>query len=135
MNCNPEIHDEMITMEYVKGNCTFCDQQLQEIIIKQYPCCYKQSTITDNGVSICQSCGTVNGYQTAKEYINFYKNKYKIVKKSIYERKYHLENTINDICNKYKLYISSHNKTKIYTYLIFKEINKILPQINSNGKR
>ena len=39
MNCNPEIHDEMITMEYVKCKCPFGDQQSKEIIIKQYPCC------------------------------------------------------------------------------------------------
>ena len=49
-----------------------------------------------------QSYGTVNGYQTVKEYINVYENQYKIVKKSIYERKYHLENTINGISSKYK---------------------------------
>ena len=80
--------------------------------------------INDNSANICKSCGTVNGYQTANEHFNFYNTRL---------WKYHLENTINDICNKYKLYISSHNKTKIH--LIFKEINKILPQINSNGKR
>ena len=124
----------MITMEYVKSKCRpFCDQKSKEVNVKHYPCCYKQSTITDNGANICQSCGTVNGFQIAKENMNFYKNQYKIVKKSIYEREYHLQNTINDICNKYKLYISSHNKTKIH--LIFKEIHKMPPQINSNGKR
>ena len=44
----------------------------------------------------------MNGYQIAKIYINFNENKYKIVKKSIYERKYHLRNTINGISSKYK---------------------------------
>ena len=44
--------------------------------------------------------------------------------------KYRLENTINGICNKNKLHISSHDRT-----LIFKEINKILSQIYGNRKR
>jgi len=111
----------------------FCNQQLQQPSTKNDPCCDKQLMINDDGALMCQSCGTVNDYQTVKDYINFYENRYKIVKKSIYERKYNLENTINDISNKYKLHISSHDRMKIHQ--IFKEIDKILPQINGNGKR
>ena len=95
MNCNSEIHNEMITMKYMQ--CLFYDQQLQKPSTKHNPFCDKKSVINANGANICQINGTVNGYQTAKEYMNFYENKYKIVKKSIYERKYHFENTINDI--------------------------------------
>ena len=51
--------------------------------------------IDDNGSNICKVCGTVNGYQGANEYTNFHENMYKIVKKSVYGRKYHLENVIN----------------------------------------
>ena len=28
MNCNPEIHNEMFTVEYME--CPFCDQRLQQ---------------------------------------------------------------------------------------------------------
>ena len=62
MNCNPEIHNEMITMEYI--DCLFCDQHLQQPSIKNDSCCDKPaSMINDNGANTCKSCGTVNGYQ------------------------------------------------------------------------
>ena len=32
MNCNPEIHNEMITIEYI--DCLFCDQHLQQPSLK-----------------------------------------------------------------------------------------------------
>jgi len=80
-------------------------------------------------MNVCQSCGTVNDYQTAKDFIDFYENKYKIVKKSIYDRKYRLEN----ITAENKFTVSYHEKTKIHQ--IFVEIDKILPQINGNRKR
>jgi len=68
-------------------------------------------------MDIAPSCGTVNSYSIASEYIDFHENKYKIVKKSVYQRKYHLENVINDICSKYKLQISVCDLTKIYKIL------------------
>ena len=62
MNCNPEIHNEMITMEYI--DCLFCDQHLQQLSIKNDSCCDKPASMTnDNGANTCKSCGTVNGYQ------------------------------------------------------------------------
>ena len=87
-------------MKYMQ--CLFCDQQLQKPSTKHNPSWVKQSVINANGANMCQIYGTVNGYQTVKEYMNFYENKYNIVKKSIYERKYYQENTISDICDKYK---------------------------------
>ena len=49
----------MITMKYVK--CPFREQQLQDISIKHYACCDKQSMINDNAANICKSCGTFKG--------------------------------------------------------------------------
>ena len=93
----------------------------------------KRDMINNKGKNVCRNCGTVNSYGIASEYVDLHENKYKIVKKSVYQRKYHLENVINDICSKYKLQISVCDLTKIYK--IFKEIEKILPQINGNRKR
>lgn len=131
-NCNVEIHNKMITVEYI--DCLLCDQQFKKPSTKHIRCCEKESTcmINDNCSYICISCGSVHGYQIAQEYIDFHENKYKIsmVKKSIYERKFHLENTISDICDKCKLYIPGHDRLKMHQ--IFKEIDKILPQINGD---
>jgi len=63
---------------------------------------------------ICRNCGIVNSYDIASEYIDFHERKYKVVKKLVYQRKYHLENVINDICCKYKLQIPVSDLTKIY---------------------
>lgn len=127
MSCNPEIHAKMITMEYVE--CPFCDPHLKQPSTKHIPCCNKQNMINNEGMNLCKSCGTVNDYQTAKDFINFYENKYKIVKKSIYYRKYHRENIIAEN----KINSSYHEKIKIHKILV--ETDKILPQININRKR
>lgn len=58
-------------------------------------------------------CCTVNDYEVTSEDIDFHENKYRIVKKSIYQRKYHLENVINDLRSKYNLQISVQNLNKI----------------------
>ena len=55
--------------------------------------------------------------------MNFYENNRKIIRKSVYYRKYHVKNIINKI----SIYI--------YIHQIFKEIEKVLPQVNGNRKR
>jgi len=62
--------------------------------------------VNNKGTNVCRNCDTVNSYGLASEYVDFHENKYKIVKKSLYQRKYHLENVINDICSIYKLQMS-----------------------------
>ena len=57
--------------------------------------------ISDKGTNVCQTSSTVDSYGRASEYVDFCENKYKIVKKSVYQRKYHLENMLNVICSKY----------------------------------
>ena len=70
MKCNTEIHNEMITMEYI--DCPFCDQQLQ-LPSKTYPpCCNKQGMVNNKGTNVCRNCGTVNSYCIASEYVDFY---------------------------------------------------------------
>ena len=98
MNCNTVIHSEMITMEYI--DCPFCDQELQQPSTIYLPCCDKQDMINNKGTNVCRNCGTVNSYDIASEYVDFYENKYRFVKKSVYQRKYHLEKVINDISSK-----------------------------------
>ena len=131
MNCNTEIHDEMVTMEHI--DCPFCDEQLQEPLTTCLPCCEKQNIFDNEGTNVCQSCGTVNSYGITSEYIDFHENKHRFVQKSVYQRKYHLENKLRDICSKYNLQISVHDLAKIHQ--VFIEIDKILPQLNGDRKR
>ena len=64
--------------------------------------------------------------------IDFYENNRKIIRKSVYHRKYHIRNIINKI-SVYGIKISVYNSVKICQ--IFKEIERVLPQVNGNRKR
>ena len=130
MNCNLGIHEELKSMGEVI--CQFCDEQIADFVKRDNACCDKQDVINDNGTNVCRSCGIVHGYDIAREHIDFYE-KQRIVRKSVYHRKYHIQNTINDISAKHRLQISVKNRTKICR--IFEEIDKILANVNGDRKR
>ena len=55
--------------------------------------------ITVNGFKIaCTNCGYVHGFKSANEFVDFYENRHRIRKKSVYHRKYHILNAMNDRC-------------------------------------
>ena len=108
MNCNKDIHNELTRMG--EFDCPFFDEELMEVDADPENCCDEKDVINDNGEIVCRNCGIVYGYAYAKEYINFYENRYKIRRKSIYHRKYHIEN----IMNKAGVKISYNDRNKIY---------------------
>ena len=124
MHCDNEIH-EYLSEKHIY--CPFCNQKIGEQTINNNTCCNNQDILYDNG-NICKNCGLFYGYNHSTEYIDFHLAKYKINRKSIYHRKYHIYNKINDIYN-----VSSNDREKFIQ--IFNEIDKILPQINQNRKR
>ena len=101
MFCNEDIHDETKTMEY--AICPFCNNFLIEYTTKIEACCQDVKIHDDNFMIVCVNCGQVEGFEAAKEYINFYKNRSDIVKKPVYHRHYHVKNTITDISSKNKI--------------------------------
>ena len=127
MSCNLDIHNELIEMG--ESYCSFCKLQLMEVDIKHEMCCDQPDIINDNNEIVCKNCGLVQGYKHVKEYINFHENMYKIRRKSVYHRKYHIENVIN----KANIKISRDDRDKIYK--VFDEIEKMVPLIDSNRKR
>ena len=127
MNCNSEIHDELKNTE--ESTCPFCNQQLIEVEVKSLATCDKMEIINDEGRQVCKNCGLVNGYDQVKEYFNFHENIYRIRRKSIYHRKYHVENVIY----KAGIKISRDKKDKICK--VFDEMEKIVPLIDNNRKR
>ena len=139
MNCDMELHESLIESGDIVC-CPFCDQNLEDSdekprdrLAKYYLCCDCQDIINNDGMIVCQSCGVVQGYKTAREYINFYEKRHKIRRKSFYHRKYHLNNILMDISTKHNITFSVEQKNKIMR--IFSEIGKILPQINGERKR
>ena len=111
--CNIIIHKEL-SDEYVI--CPFCFKQISNRVIKKsvLECCDKQEIINDYGEVVCKSCGVVQYYDYHKEYIDFNENKYKIRKKSDYIRKYHIENTINKICDENNIQLKHLDRLKIF---------------------
>ena len=136
MNCDMELHEGLIELGDVV--CPFCkrtleDEKPQERLAKFDLCCDYQDIINDNGMIVCRSCGIVQGYGTAREFIDFYENRHRIRRKSVYHRKYHLNNILMDISTKHNITFSVEQKNKIMR--IFFEIGKIFPQINGERKR
>lgn len=86
MNCNKDVHDELKSMEYI--TCLFCDEQLQDRVVKYETCCENMSVDNKEGKHVCVNCGIVVRYDIADEYIDFYEKK-NIVKHSVYHQKYH----------------------------------------------
>ena len=136
MNCDMELHEGLI--ELGDAFAPFCkrtleDEKPRDRSVKYYLCCVCQDIINDNGLIVCQSCGVVQGYKTAREYVNFYENIHRMKRKSVYHRKYHLNNILMDISTEHNITFSVEQKNKIMR--IFSEIGKILPQINGERKR
>lgn len=80
-----------------ESTCPFCDRQLVEVdnsmrVVES--CCSEQDMENNKGMNVCLNCGSVHGYETqyVNEYIKFYEDMYKIRRKSVYHRKYHLCN-------------------------------------------
>ena len=138
MNCNIDLHESLIESGDIV--CPFCykkledsDEKPQDRLAKYDLCCDCQDIINDNGMSVCRSCGIVQGYKSSAEYIKFYENKHKMKRKSVYHRKYHINNVLTDLSTKYRTTFSVEQKNKIMR--IFSVIGKILPQINGERKR
>ena len=137
MNCNKELHDELKESEVV---CPFCDQKLedsnekpQDRLAKYYLCCDNQYIINDDGMLPCLSCGIVQGYNYVKEYVDFYENRHRFIRKSVYHREYHINNILLNIKEKYNIKISNCQKHKIDA--IYVEIGKVLYEVNGIRKR
>ena len=115
--------------------CPFCKFQFNFIKQSEYDllCCDEQDIINDNNKKVCKNCGIVHGYQLSKKYVNFYENRYRFVRKSVYDRKYYIEKRLFDIRCKYSIYLTCQDQIKIKK--IFSEIGKILDEVNGARKR
>ena len=58
---------------------------------------------------------------------------YKIRRKSVYHRKYHIETVLNNICFKNRIDLTHDQMDRIYR--VFAEISDIIPTVNGRRKR
>ena len=88
--------------------------------------------LVKDGYLVCINCGQVHDYLTADEYVDFYENRHKIRKGSLYHRKYHI-NVMNDIAQTKDIQIGYYNRENIRR--IFKLIDRVSPEVNNIGRR
>ena len=131
MSCNSVIHDELKSME--ESTCPFCDQQLVEVVKAVEPCCSERDMENIDGMNTCINCGLVHGCDYIAEYFNFYDNMYRIRRKSIYHRKYHIENVMNSISFENNIQLTHKQMNQIYK--VFVEIDSVLHEVNNDRKR
>ena len=112
--------------------CPFCDKQISKQSKKTDQCCDQPEIVKDN-IIVCKKCGTVQGYTPLIEYVDFYQNKHRFYRKSIYQRKYYIEKIINGMAEKNDFQITVKNKDKILR--IFDEIGKVIQSVNKDRKR
>lgn len=133
MNCDQIIHDELKEMSQLY--CDFCDLKLEDNVLKKEEgdCCENMELIKDDGMNVCINCGLVDGYDLVNEYIEFYDNMYRIRRKSVDHRKYHIENVLDSLSLKHDIEMTYKNGKKILR--IFELIDKVLRQVNIKHKR
>ena len=95
--------------------------------------CSEQIVENHDGRNLCINCGIVFSYNFVKEYVDFHENKHKIRRKSVYQRKYHIENMINNICFENGFQITHKERGKIFK--IFREIGSVIHLVNNDRKR
>ena len=71
----------------------------------------------------------VHDYLTADAYVDFYENRHKLKRKSVYHRKYHILNAINDIAQNNNIQLGYYNGEKIMR--MFRLIDQVIPQVNN----
>ena len=129
--CNKEVHELLIQEGQV--NCIFCNEQIQDPgKPRRYFCCDSMRLIKDNFL-VCENCGQVHDYLTADEYIDFYENRYRIKRKSVYHRKYHIINVMDNIAQINNIQIGYYNRENILK--IFQLIDNVTHQPGVCRKR
>ena len=76
---------------------------------------------------VCKNCGQVHDYLTADEYVDFYENRYRMKRKSVYHRKYHIINVMDNIAQINGIQIGYYNREKIL------RIFRLIDNVNRNS--
>lgn len=80
-------------------------------------CCKNTKLENDNGEYVRKHCGQFVSYDTVDEIVDFYDNRHKIIRKSAYHPKSHIQKSYNK-------QISTNDKNKILE--IFEKIKSVL---------
>lgn len=131
MDCNTELHDELKKMMEVM--CPICDKPIAEVNKADELCCSECDMRNVNGMNTCVNCGLVHSCDYVMEYFNFYNNMHRIRTKSVYNRKYHIDNTLFKISRNNNIELNNNQREKIYK--VFIEIDNVINEVNNGRKR
>ena len=131
MNCNYQIHDELKNME--ECTCPYCDQLLVEVNKAAELCCGEQELEIIDGMNTCINCGLVHGNYYTTESFDFYENLYRMRRKSVYHRKYHIQNVLDSISFKHN--ICSTYKQRKQIHKVFIEMDSVSHKVENGRKR
>ena len=128
--CDEYLHDELITIG--ESICFLCNGLLDKGNADIEQCCDTPNIEVFDCI-MCTNCGVIRSYCFDTEFVDFYQNIYRIRRKSIYCRKYHIENTFNDLQIDHGLILSCSQRDRIQK--AFAVIGTILDTININRRR
>ena len=129
--CDNNIHNDLI--ENDEQICPFCDILLFNNMKFSYNCCDSQLLEDIDGLNVCTNCGIVFNSISKCDYLNFHENIFKITRKSIYFRKYHIKKIIDNLVYKNLVQLTVIQIEEILK--IFNLFDKIINDINVNRKR
>ena len=84
-------------------------------------------------MNVCINCGLVHGYDYVTECFNFYDYMYGIRRKSVYHRKYHIDNVLYSVCSKNNIQLTYEQREQIHK--LFIEIDNVLNKVGDGRKR
>ena len=125
MSCDCKIRDELKSME--ECTCPFCNEQLVKINEAVELCCGEEDIEIINGMNTCINCGLVHSYDYVPEYFGFYENLYKMRWKSVYHRKYHIQNVLDSLSFKNNVCLTYKQRKCIHK--VFIEIDSVLHKV------
>ena len=131
MNCNSQIHDALKNM--MEPMCPFCGQLLVEVNKAAELCCGEEDIEIINGMNTRINCGLVHSCDYVMEYFNFYENLHRIRRKSVYHRKYHIQNVFDSISFKNDVCLTHKQREQIHK--LFVEIDSVLHEVENGRKR
>ena len=127
MSCNSQIHDELKNMG--ESTCPFCEQLTEEVDKVVELCCDEQELENIDAMNTCINCGSVHDNDYVTEYVDFYDNMHRTRQKSVYHRKYHIDNVLDKIPTQ----LTYYQRERIYK--VFFEIDSVLNEVNDDRKR
>lgn len=103
MYCNKIKHDELGDII-----CPFCCKQIKEQSVKNIECCDEQCLENRDHEIVSINCRQIDGFVPIQELCSFHDDKHKMVRKSIYYRKYLLDKIIFNLTKKYNIMITTN---------------------------